>query len=82
MTKQTPTRPINQARLLLLSLAALCLTGCVTTKTVYVPVPCRPPASLLEQPESPQYLKQLQQLLTPVPGTPTDSKMRLTGPRD
>jgi len=81
MTKQTLTRLTNQARLLLLSLAALCLTGCVTTKTVYVPVPCQPPESLLKQPESPKYLKQLHELLTPAPATQDGSKMPLIGPR-
>jgi len=81
MTKQTLMRRINPARLLPLSLAALCLTGCVTTKTVFVPVPCRPPQSLLKQPESPKYLKQLHELLTPAPATQDGSKMPLIGPR-
>lgn len=81
MTKNKLMRHIDRAAMLLSCLAMLCLPGCATTKTVYVPQPCRPPDSLLQQPESTPYLKRLRQLLTPAPETQPDSKTPLIGPR-
>ena len=69
--------------------AIVCLSGCVTTKTVYVPVPCKTPVSLSQPSEALPLLKQLDLTLKPssvtlsppVPATLPDSKMPWTGPR-
>jgi hypothetical protein len=79
--RKTLTHLCGQALMLLICLGGLLLTGCAATRVEYVQIPCQPPASLLKQPESPLLLRQLRELLTPVPGTQTDSKTPLTGPR-